>query len=164
MKLSQKEAVYTTTMNVLNDMGIEFAGNTDVCTDEARNAVLDILCEGFQDGKFELEDTESNREKLANQPKLRAYVSGLVSNWFRKDTRLNGGVAYVAKNPGSRAGSTDPEIKALRILAKNYDEGSTEHATIQSAIAEKLAEIKASKAPQVDVSMISPEIRAKLGL
>ena len=31
-------------------------------------------------------------------------------------TWANGGVAYVAKNPGSRAGSTDPQVSAQAVL------------------------------------------------
>jgi len=56
---------------------------------------------------------------LADDAKLRSYCSGLQSNWLRKDTRLNGGVKYVAKNPGSRAGSTDPKALADAIRATN---------------------------------------------
>jgi len=164
---TQREAVFTTTVNVLTDLGINFksgANVSEVMTDEARKAIQEILVQEFEDGAISLDQTDANKEKLTNAAKLSAYVSGLVSNWFRKDKRLNGGVNYVSKNPGSRAGSSDPEIKALRILSKNYDAGSPEFHTIQSAIAEKLSTMKASKALKVDTSAISPELLAKIGL
>lgn len=164
--MNQKEAVFSTTTAVLSDMGIEFHGDVTVVTDEARTAIIDILVEGFKEGKFSFEQNEANQAKLSNDSKLKAYVNGLVSNWFRKDKRLNGNVQYVAKNPGSRAGSTDPEIRELRKAMKAFAPGSEKYELCKAAIDERLHEIKASKPTtiSIDTSVIDPELAAKLGL
>ena len=47
---------------------------------------------------------------------LMKYIPGLTNNWVRKDTRLNGGTQYVPKNPGSRTGSGDEQLKNLKVL------------------------------------------------
>ena len=110
-KLTQKEAVFQAVVNVCGDQEVYNPSK------EQRASVNQILFEGFKAGSVELERTYSDTE-------LKAYVSGLQSNWLRKDKRLNGGVAYVAKNPGSRAGSTDPQIKAMRALLSTKTEPS----------------------------------------
>jgi hypothetical protein len=111
----QKEAVYTTTMNVLNDMTIQFDGNANaVVTDEARAAIHSILCAGFTDGNIPFSTKPSNADKLANPIKLSSYVSGLISNWYKKDVRLNGGVKFSrpAKAEASVAQLLDEAISA----------------------------------------------------
>ena len=80
----------------------------------------------------------------------------MLSNWLRKDKRLNGNVQYVAKNPGSRAGSTDPQIKAMRVLLSTQED-PTKRAEIQAFIDKRLAEIKPAK-----VTELTDEQRAVL--
>ena len=85
-------------MNVLNDMTIKFDGNANaVVTDEARAAIHQILCQGFADNTIPFSEKPSNADKLSNPIKLSSYVSGLISNWFKKDVRLNGGVKFSRK-------------------------------------------------------------------
>ena len=55
-------------------------------------------------------------QKYSTIEKMRSYASGLVNNWFRKDIRLNGGMKYEVKNPGSRQGAGDQQLKALKTL------------------------------------------------
>ena len=105
MKISQKEAVYQAVCNVTGHNG---DGAVSI-TKEQRAQVNGILFEGFRAQTIELDREYSDSD-------LRGYVSGLQSNWLRKDLRLNGGTKYVAKNPGSRAGSTDKELQAMRAL------------------------------------------------
>ena len=93
MKMTQKEAVFSATVNVVG----EFEG-AYTPTKEQRAQVNNILFQGFRAETIELDRTYNDSE-------LKAYVSGLQSNWLRKDSRLNGGIKYVPKNPGSRAGS-----------------------------------------------------------
>lgn len=168
MKQSQRDAVYAATVAVLSDAGIQFEDGMDVETvmsKDLRGSIAAIMFEGFKAGTISLEDTPSNREKLASPAKLNTYVSGVVSNWFRKDTRLNGGEKYVAKNPGSRAGATDPQLKALRQLFGQF-KGTEKETIIQAQIDARLATINAEKAKKVtvDISALPADLVEKLGL
>lgn len=154
-KLSQKEAVYQAVLSVKGTT--EVSGAVSM-TREERAMVNQILVEGFRSGSIELDRVYSDTE-------LKAYVSGLQSNWLRKDTRLNGGVAYVPKNPGSRAGSGDAQLKALRALLSVTTDPS-DKTEIQGYIDARVAELakaKASTAVQVDFSKLPPELAAKFG-
>lgn len=95
---------------------------------------------------------------------LKAYVSGLQSNWLRKDKRLNGNVSYVAKNPGSRVGSSDPSLKAMRALLSTLTT-EAEKAEVQGYIDTKVAEIQATKAIKkvsIDINALPAELRSKV--
>lgn len=158
VKQSQKEAVYSAVMNVLSENGVQTESGTNVgnlMTRELRSQVNEILVQGFSSGSIELDRTFTDSE-------LRAYVSGLQSNWLRKDKRLNGGVAYVAKNPGSRAGSGDAQLKALRALLSTLTD-SDERAEVQQHIDARVAEISANKktSTKIDFSILPAELAAK---
>lgn len=153
---------------MFDDAGHDFEDgmNVDaVISDNMRKSIIDIVCAGFSKGEVELKDTPSNREKLANPTKLRGYVGGLVSNWFRKDERLNGDTKYAIKNPGSRAGSTDPQLKALRALAVQF-KGTPKETIIKSQIEARQSAIAKEKASKVvvDISALSAELVEQLGL
>ena len=149
-KMTQKEAVYQAVVNVT---GFNGEGS---CTPskEQRAQVNAILFEGFKSGKIELEREFSDSD-------LKAYVSGLQSNWLRKDKRLNGGTQYVAKNPGSRAGSSDPQLKAMRTLLSTLTD-ETEKQEVQSYIDARIKEISVEKqAKTVDFSALPADLAAK---
>ena len=168
--ISQREAVYTATHAVLKENKIPFEDKDDiseVMTDTIRGQVHAIICESFKAKKVGFKDTPSNREKLENPAKLSSYSSGVISNWYRKDRRFNGDVAYTPKNPGSRAGQGDPQLKALRALAKQFagvDEDKS--ALISTQIDERVLVIQAEKAKKiaVDLSAIPPDLLEELGL
>jgi hypothetical protein len=140
-KMSQKEAVFSAVTNVCGDVDGAYTP-----TKEERASVNQILFEGFMSGTIEFSGD------LPDATKLKGYVSGLQSNWLRKDKRLNGNVQYVAKNPGSRAGSGDAQIKAMRILLSTQTD-ETKRAEIESFIAKRIAEIKPAKS----ATTLSPE-------
>ena len=133
-KLSQKEAVFKAVVEVTGHTG---EGVT-------------ILFEGFRSGTIELDREFTDQE-------LKSYVSGLQSNWLRKDKRLNGGIAYVAKNPGSRAGSGDPQLKAMRGLLASLTD-PTERAEVQRYIDQRVAELSKAKQPEIDVNSLPAEL------
>lgn len=140
-KMSQKEAVYSAVTSVLSENNISVSEGTDVSTvmtRELRSQVNAILVEGFNSGSVELDRT-------FNPSDLKAYVSGLQSNWLRKDKRLNGGAKYSAKNPGSRIGSGDAQLKAMRSLLSTLTDES-ERSEVQSHIDTRVNEIQAVKA------------------
>jgi hypothetical protein len=78
---------------------------------------------------------------------LLKYIPGLVNNHVRKDKRLNGGVEYTPKNPGSRSGSGDESIRAMKMLLSVTTETDA-RAQIQAAIDERLAQLK----PKVEIN------------
>ncbi len=135
-------------------------------TDELRSSITAIIVESFKAGEVEFKDTPANKEKLANDSKLKSYVSGLVSNWFRKDKRFNGNTTYKAANPGSRAGQGDSQMKNLRLLKKQFEAAGKDSADIDSAISKRATEIKASKAKDINVDLneIPAELKETLGL
>lgn len=131
-KMSQKEAVFSAVINVCGLIEGQYSP-----TKEQRAQINAILFEGFKSDKIEL-------SKEYDDAGLKAYVSGVQSNWLRKDKRLNGNVSYVAKNPGSRHGSSDPQLKALRALL-NTMTTEEEKSEVQGYIDARITEINASK-------------------
>lgn len=168
--MNQREAVYSATKSVLKDASIAFEDGSDiteVMTKELRTAIIGIVCAGFSGGTIEFKDTPANKDKLADSSKLTSYTNGLVSNWFRKDQRFNGGVKHTAKNPGSRAHIGDPQLKALRQLRKQF-EGTDEEKTAQitAAIDTRQGELDVERAKKVeiDMSVLPEELLSELGL
>lgn len=148
---SQKQAVY----EVVTTM-FEVEPGVPVHMDKSqKDEVIAVLMSGFTSKQIQYAGS------LPDGKELRNYCSGLLNNWLRKDTRLNGGTAYVAKNPGSRTGSTDPQIKAMKaLLATRTD--AAERAEIQSFIDARIAQIKPAKSVTVNADDLPAELRAKL--
>lgn len=150
--MKQKEAVY----NAINNL-FTVEGEGAVTLDrEQRADVIAVLVEGFKGKKISYDG------ELPDDKGLNNYCSGLLSNWLRKDSRLNGGTKYEAKNPGSRTGSSDPQVKALRALIKTQTDPS-KIAEIQSFIDKRLAEIKPVTQVTVNVDDLPMELRTKFG-
>lgn len=155
-KMSQKEAVYNAVISVLKENNIAFTEGTNVgalMNRELRSQVNAILFEGFTARTIELDGTRGDSD-------LKGYVSGLQSNWLRKDKRLNGGVNYSAKNPGSRIGSSDPQLKAMRALLTTLST-DTDRKEVEVTINNRVAQIQASKVKTVniDTNALPPELR-----
>lgn len=138
-KMSQKEAVFSAVTNVCGTQDAAYMPSKD-----ERASVNQILFEGFRSGSIEYKGDVA----ALSDSDLKGYVSGLQSNWLRKDKRLNGNVQYVAKNPGSRAGSTDPQIKAMRVLLSTQEDPA-KRAEIESFISARLATIKPTKTTEL---------------
>lgn len=150
--MTQEEAVFQAITNVCGEQedGAKFEPSK-----EERAQITEILVESFKAGKIALKDTPSNREKLSDDAKMRNYCSGLQSNWLRKDPRLNGNVKYVAKNPGSRAGSTDATVKSMRtLLATREDLTASDRAEIQAAISKRVSELKPAKTQELTAEQV----------
>jgi hypothetical protein len=138
--MNQKEAVFQAVSNI--------TGHTEgKCepTTEQRKQIMAVLIEGFKAGKIDL-------DKEFTDPELKVYVSGLLSNWLRKDTRLNGGEKYVTKNPGSRAGAGDPTLKAMMALLSIQAQGSPEYIEVQDEIIKYKATLAETKAKAIVVN------------
>ena len=147
--MNQKEATYNAVIAVTGHNG---DGAVHI-TPEQRKQVNMILFEGFRAGKIQL-------DREFDDAALKAYVSGLQSNWLRKDKRLNGGIKYEAKNPGSRQGSGDSQLKALKALLSTVTT-EEEKEEIQSYINARTTEITKSKAVEIDYSALPADLAAK---
>lgn len=163
--VSQRAAVYSATTSVFADKGIKFEDGMDakaLINDELSGLINMIVCEGFKSGAIELKQTPSNAAKLADDKVLKKYVSGLISNWYLKDTRLNGNTKHEIKNPGSRSFNNDAQLVALRNLIKLQPKDSAE---LQGLVDERIAFLKAQQAPaqdiKVDYDALPESIRAK---
>ena len=166
MKVNQRTATVNTILAVLKDAGINYELNgetpvSSVLESTHKEKVRSVLFTMFKESKIEYK--ESFQAKVDNDTELKKYISGLVNNWIRKAKEFNNGQAYKAKNPGSRAGSQDPQIREMRKLL-NVTADEEAKAKIQAAIDAKLAEIKASKQPEVNLEAIPAELRKTLGL
>jgi hypothetical protein len=152
MSMSQKDAVFSAVTSVLGntpDSKVELSK-------EQRAQVNMIVFEGFRSLTIGLDKTFDDAE-------LKSYVSGLTSNWLRKDTRLNGGGKYEAKNPGSRQGSSDPQLKAMRALITTVATDE-QRAEIQGYIDARVSELSAAKQVKVvDFSALPADLAAKFG-
>lgn len=156
-KQTQKDAVFSAVTSVLSEAGVSVNEGENFAPHlirELRSQVTNILVEGFTSGSVDYDG------EVPTGPKLRTYCSGLTSNWLRKDKRLNGNTAYIAKNPGSRVGSSDVQLKAMRALLNTKNEHA-DREQIQGFIDLRVAEIKASRKPvkEINVSDLPAELR-----
>ena len=140
--MKQVDAVYAAVTNVLGENNINFEDGMNVSsiiTTEMRQQVNAILFEGIKGGAIDYKGDTSD------DAKVKSYVSGLQSNWLRKDKRLNGNTAYVPKNPGSRTGNSNPEIVAIRTLLSTLTPGTDEHSEVSGILAAEIAKLKPAK-------------------
>jgi len=158
----QKDAVFSAIASVLAEAGItpnEGESFATVLNKELRAQVTNILVEGFKNGTIDL------KEGYETEAELRTYASGVTSNWLRKDPRMNGGIKYQPKNPGSRVGSSDPTIKSMRaLLATRTDLTGDDRAEIQAAINQRVSEVRATKRPAKELTADQIELLRSAGL
>ena len=154
----QRESVYNA---VIEHMGSGLPKYEP--TKEQRAQIIDTVTQSILNHETDFSDNA--RMKYDTPEKVKSYTSGLVSNWLRKDKRLNGGVTYQPKNPGSRKGFQDPQVKALRQLLKIKTDPS-DQATINEQLELRLSEIQAKKAKEVkiDTSVLPKHLVEELGL
>ena len=146
MSMKQGDAVFQAIVNVMGTQDGAYHP-----TKEQRAMVREILFQGFKAGEIVL-------GKDFDDKKLTEYIPGLISNWLRKDKRLNGGIAYVPANPGSRSGSSDPQVKAMRALLASKSD-PTERAEIQTFIDARVAVLKPSTTVTVNVDDLPEELK-----
>ena len=138
--MNQKEAVFRAISAVKG--GETFEGPVELSRDE-REKVSQIVAESFTKGEVSFADGKREGKELTT------YVSGLISNWLRKDDRLNGGVKYTPKNPGARAGTGDEMMKAMRLLLQATTDPKARE-EIQAEIDKRISELKPKKVINTD--------------
>ena len=140
--MTQKDAVYQAIEAILVGAGISFtSGVTDASialTKDLRAQVTTLLVLNFNSNLIEL--SEEARTRMTDNTVLRAYVSGLISNWLRKDPRLNAGNAPIKVKSTVKRTSNDPQLKAMRLLLKAKT-NPAEVADIQSFIDKRVQEL-----------------------
>lgn len=145
--MKQNDAVFQAVCTVLETD--EFNGVVELSKEE-RDTVISMVTEGILSGKVDF--SAEARSKYDTPQRVKMYTTGMVSNHLRKDKRLNGGSKYEIKNPGSRAGSTDDQLKALKALRSTISD-SEQLSQIDEAIATRQAEIAASKQKAVAINV-----------
>lgn len=162
---NQKEGVFDAICAVLAEVGKTIVEGTQVVLEtKERKSVIAIVAHGLANGLITL-STEA-QTKYNTEDKLRKdYVPGLVSNWLRKDLRLNGGTKYETKKPGSRTGQGDEVLKNLRRLHAILDDEEQKQ-KVQVEIDARVEQIKKEKLAKAapDMSKIPAELREQLGL
>ena len=164
---NQKSAVYSAVEEVIGTIEGQV-----ILTKDQRHQVIAKVTNGMIAGEVELSDDA--KAKFDTDKKIQNYVGGLVNNWLRKDLRLNGGTKPEAKNPGTRVGSGDDQLKAMRVLRKQLvAAGDVDKvAEVDAAMETRAAELKAEKTvakkaatiPVVDTASIPAELLEMLGM
>jgi len=157
----QKTAVCNALLTVLKDRGVDYEINgetpiREVLTDTDKAKARAIVLEGFMSGHIDM--SESAREKYNTEALMKTYVSGVVNNWIKKNPEFNCGVKYKPANPGSRTGSQDEQVKNLRLLLKQTEDPQA-RTEIQTAINERLAEIKPKATVTIDADKLPEHLR-----
>lgn len=160
--VNQKQAVTNAVKQVRPDYQLngEIA-LADVLTDSDKQQIRQIIVNGFESGEVEMSE-EGKAKYFGNRSELAKYVTGLVNNWVRKNPEFNGGsgFTYTAKNPGSRQGTGDETIRALKALLKITVDPDAK-AEVQAAINIRLAEIKPK--PTINADALPAHLRHLIG-
>jgi hypothetical protein len=145
--MSQKQSVFVAVCAVLGENDI----NREVkLTKEQRAEVIGMVTDSIVSGETEF--SAEAKAKYPTKDDVKGYVNGMVSNWLRKDLRLNGGTKYETKNPGSRAGSGDAVLKNLKALKSTLSD--KDHiAAVDEEITKRQAELAEAKAKSVTINV-----------
>jgi hypothetical protein len=163
--MNQRLATTSTLLAVLQERGVEYEQSgpkpiSDFLTEADIKTTQQTLCAMFRAGQVDM--SAEAKVKYQDDKELKKYVSGLVSNWIRKAPEFNCDKAYVPKNPGSRAGQGDSQIKEMKKLLAATTDAETKK-VIEQHIAARQEEIKPVETG-VDFDKIPEALRAKLGL
>lgn len=146
--ITQGEAVFQAVNEVFD---VRPVPPTSSWTEDQKQKVYGYVLAMFKAGTTTHKGSPTDAE-------LVKYIPGLVNNWVRKDKRLNGGSTYQPKRPGSRTGSGDATLTALKQLqAVSVD--PTVKAEIELEIEKRMAELKAAKAPAIDITKLPEHLR-----
>jgi len=170
--MKQRDAVFEAIKSILSDE--DMVGAVTLTKDQREQVVANIIS-GLQSGSIDLSDKAQGKYNN-DLAQIKSYAVGLVNNWLRKDPRLNGGTKPEVKNPGSRTGQGDAQLKALKILRNQLvKSGESEKLEdVDLAINERLLEIKQVKATskpkkaptvkEIDMSQVPNDLKEMLGI
>jgi hypothetical protein len=138
--MKQNDAVFSAVQSVTGETS--FSNAVSLSKDEFTQ-VVEHVTDGIASGEVDFSDEA--KAKYDSRDKIRKYVVGMVKNHLRKDKRLNGGTKYEAKNPGSRTGSGDEQLKNLKALLSTLTDAD-DKAIVQGEIDARQAQLRAAKA------------------
>jgi hypothetical protein len=150
--MNQRQATVNTILSVLTDRGVSYELNgvtpiSEVLNADDKTKIRAIMFTMFRASKVDFR--ADFQAKVDDDKALKEYVSGLVNNWIRKAPEFNNDSTYKAKNPGSRQGSQDEQIKAMKgLLAITTDPEAKE--AIEAAIADRQEALKPSVSINID--------------
>lgn len=151
--MNQKEGTYSVVSAVLKANKKTIDPTTPVVlTSEERAECIAKLSVMFSDSQISCSRTYEAKE-------LKTYCGGLLSNWLKKDKRLNGNVDFELQKPGSRADNVTPAIVELRKLRRKV-KGTPNEAKVQSILNEEIAKHKAARnKEEIDFDLIPEELQ-----
>jgi len=158
--MTQSESVVFFTKQVMGDSFRPNQPILEYISKDQVSKIVDAVTASILEGGTDF--SAQARVKYDEPKKVRSYVVGMVNNWHRKGKELNGGGVYVPKNPGSRAGSGDAELKELKLLKKALTERNAKPealAKVDAAIAARLEALGASKKVEINLDLIPEELR-----
>lgn len=90
--ISQKDAVFEATIEILRQANMELDGRSarDAVPREIRRLVTLKLLEYVEQGRVKFSESAANSAKMQDKSKMTAYLSGLIANHWKRDPRLNG--------------------------------------------------------------------------
>lgn len=147
--MNQKEGVFAAVRSVFTEATVPQTGAWSATQKEQVHSILAAM---FKQGEVDY------KGGCPNDAALMKYIPGLVNNWVRKDTRLNGGEKYQTKNPGSRTGSGDEALRNMKVLLSVTTDPQTKQ-LIQAEIDKRTASLAAAKAPSIDPTKLPESLR-----
>jgi len=146
--MNQRQGVFAAVEAVVGTI----EGSKVELSERQKKEVYALLFSMFKSGDIEY------RGGCPDDAKLLKYIPGLVNNWLRKDPGLNGNVKYEAKNPGSRSGAGDEQLKAMKALAAVTSDPEA-LAEIEAAIEQRKAELAKAKQQPIDINNLPEHLR-----
>ena len=137
-QVNQKDGVFNAVTSITEVMD----GEAVSLTKDQKSTLIGMLAESLETGAILV--TETKRSKCTEAKHWRDYASNILNNWTRKDTRLNGGTKYVTKNPGSRAGAGDDQLRELKKFKSTLSDAD-QITAVDKAIDERLAVLQAER-------------------
>ena len=128
-----------------------------ILTKDQRQEVIALITEGLSSGHIQL--SPEAKAKHEAKDTLKAYASGLLTNWLAKSKELNGNTEYAPLNPGSRS---NPQLKQAYQLKAYLESIGQDTSPVDAHIA-TLEAAKAPKAKTLDLSSLPPELQALVG-
>lgn len=150
--MNQRLATTSTILAILSERGVAYELNSqtpisEVLNEQDKKLTREALFSMFRNDQVEL--SASAKLKFQEDQALKTYISGLVNNWIRKAPEFNCGETYKAKNPGSRQGNGDEQIKAMKTLLSITTDPEAKEAIAQ-AISDRQEELKPKTVIDID--------------
>jgi hypothetical protein len=153
MSISQKQSVVNAVTTTLGTRYVSTSAVKSILTKEELAAVRSLVLADIQAGNVAI-----GKNYDINQ--LRRYVNGMVDNHLRKAKELNGGTTY--HTTGTRKAKTpkDPQLNALKKLAKTLKSDNPEFTKVQAAISARESELNISQPTCTKAPVLDEELQA----